>query len=244
MLGPLDRLGSPPVFYRCAEAALPWTAGAAALLLAAGLGLGLAVAPADYQQGEVYRIIYVHVPAAWLSLLVYTMMAGAALLGLVWRFRMTHVFALAAAPVGACFTLVTLLTGSIWGKPTWGTWWTWDARLTSELILLFLYLGFIALQEAIANDRLAWRSGAVLLLVGWVNIPIIHYSVEWWNTLHQPASILRLGAPALHPSMLGPLLAMAVGLMLFAAVCVLLRMQAILLRRHAGSAWLKEALGR
>lgn len=244
MFGPLDRLGSPPAFYRGAEAALPWTAGAAALLLAAGLGLGLVAAPADYQQGEVYRIIYVHVPAAWLSLAVYTLMAGAALLGLVWRFRMTHVFALAAAPVGACFTLVTLLTGSIWGKPTWGTWWTWDARLTSELILLFLYLGFIALQEAVANERLAWRGGAVLLLVGWVNIPIIHFSVEWWNTLHQPASIMRLDAPALHPSMLRPLLAMALGLMLFAAACVLLRMQALLLLRHAGSAWLREELGR
>lgn len=242
MFGPLDKLGSPPTFYRFAEAALPWLGGLAGVLIAAGLVLGLGVAPPDYQQGEVYRIIYIHVPAAWLSLLLYSAMAVAALLGLVWRMRMTHVFALAAAPVGACFTLITLVTGSIWGKPTWGTWWSWDARLTSELILLFMYLGFIALQEAMANDRLAWRSGAVLLVVGWVNIPIIHYSVEWWHTLHQPASILRLGTPALHSSMLIPLLTMAVGLMVLAAVLVLQRMQAELLRRHAGSNWLKEVL--
>lgn len=242
MLGPLDRLGSPPKLYRFADAAVPWLCGLLAALLAWGLVDGLWLAPADYLQGDAYRIIFVHVPAAWMSLFVYTAMAAAAFMGLVWRMKMTHVFAVAAAPVGAAFTLVTLVTGSIWGKPMWGTWWVWDARLTSELILLFMYLGFIALQETMPDRRLAWRAGSVLLVVGFVNVPIIHYSVEWWNTLHQPASILKIGAPSIHASMLRPLLVMAVAFTILFAVITLLRMQAELLEREERSSWVADLL--
>ena len=243
MLGPLDRLGSPPTLYAFADRSLPWIAAAGCSLLAWGLVDSLWLAPEDYQQGDTYRIIFVHVPAAWLSLVTYSAMAVAAAMGLVWRFKMSHVFALAAAPVGAAFTLATLVTGSIWGKPMWGAWWAWDARLTSELVLLFLYLGFIALQETVGDRRVAWRSGAVLLVVGFVNVPIIHYSVDWWNTLHQPASILREGGPAIHPSMLRPLFAMALAFTLLSAAVVLVRMQAILLERESGSSWARRAAG-
>ena len=242
MLGPLDRLGSPHTLYRYADKAIPWLTGLLAALLAWGLVEGLWRAPADYLQGDAYRIIFVHVPAAWMSLFVYTSMAVAAFMGLVWRMKMAHVFAVAAAPVGAAFTLVTLVTGSIWGKPMWGAWWVWDARLTSELILLFMYVGFIALQESMSDRKLAWRSGAVLLVVGFVNVPIIHYSVEWWSTLHQPASILKIGAPSIHSSMLVPLLLMALAFMALFAVVTLFRMQAELLEREANSKWVDEVL--
>ena len=244
MLGPLDRLGSPPYLYAFAERTIPWFAGSAALLLVAGLAGGLWLAPEDYQQGDAYRIIFVHVPCAWMSLMIYTLMAAAAACGLVWRIKTMHVFAAASAPIGAAFTLVTLVTGSIWGKPMWGGWWVWDARLTSELILLFLYLGFIALQEAIPDRRLAWRSGAVLLVVGFVNVPIIHYSVEWWNTLHQPASIMKIGAPSIHASMLVPLLLCAFGFVGLYAVVALHRIQAELLERARGSEWAAEIAAR
>lgn len=238
----LHRLASPPTFYRFAEAVLPFGVGLWLLTLLGGLWSGLVSAPPDYQQGDAYRIIFVHVPAAWMSLFVYTMMAVAAALYLVWKMKLAAVFITAAAPLGAAFTVLTLLTGSVWGKPMWGTWWEWDARLTSELILLFLYIGFIALQNAAAERRGMEQAGAILLVVGFVNVPIIHYSVEWWATLHQPASILKFSAPSIHPQMLKPLLLMALSFKLFFATAVLLAMQNTLLRRGGG--WLSDLPGR
>lgn len=228
----LNQLASPPGFNRFAAALLPWLAAAWLLTFAIGLWWSLARAPADYQQGEGYRIIFIHVPAAWLSLFVYTAMAVVAAIGLIWKFKLAPVFTAASAPLGAAFTALTLVSGSVWGKPMWGTWWVWDARLTSELILLFLYLGYIALQHTIADVRSRDQVGAVLLIVGVVNIPIIHYSVEWWNTLHQPASIMKLDTPSVHPAMLYPLLLMAVSFKLFYGTALLLNMQCVLMQRH------------
>ncbi|MFT4563517.1 MAG: heme exporter protein C, partial [Gammaproteobacteria bacterium] len=188
----------------------PWLTGLCVLLFAVGLYTGLFVAPADYQQGESFRIIYVHVPAAWMSLFIYVVMASAAACGLIWHVKLGDMVARACAPLGAWFTFLALVTGSLWGKPMWGTYWVWDARLTSELILLFLYLGYIALQGAIDDRRVAARAGAIVALVGTVNLPIIHYSVEWWNTLHQGPTVSKLDAPSIAPSMLLPLLIMAV----------------------------------
>ncbi|MBI5461059.1 MAG: heme ABC transporter permease, partial [Gammaproteobacteria bacterium] len=211
MLTYLQRLASPPTFFAVAGRILPWSIALALLLLGAGLYQGLLVAPPDYQQGDSYRIMFVHVPSAWMSLFVYMVMAGAGLIALVWRIKLAEVIASASAPIGASFTFITLVTGALWGKPMWGAWWVWDARLTSELILLFLYLGYMGLESAIADPRSAARATAILALVGTVNIPIIHFSVEWWNTLHQGATVAKLGAPSIHLSMLVPLLLMAVG---------------------------------
>lgn len=234
----VNRLGSPPRFYRLCETLLPYVTVACVLAFAYGLYGALLGAPADYQQGDGFRIIYVHVPAAWMSMFVYTVMAILAFTGTVWRFKLARNLVLASAPIGASFTVLALVTGSIWGKPMWGTWWVWDARLTSELLLLFLYLGFIALQTSIPDPRAAWRIGAILLMVGVVNIPIIHFSVEWWNTLHQPASILKVGGPAIHPSMLYPLLAMAVAYKLLYVLIVMLLTQAQLLKE--GGSWTND----
>ena len=211
---------------------MPWVGGLWLLSFVVGVWWGLAIAPPDYQQGDAYRIIFIHVPAAWMSLLVYTLMTAVAAIGLVWKFKLSGVFVACAAPLGAMFTLLTLASGSVWGKPMWGTWWVWDARLTSELLLLFLYLGFIALQQLFSERRTREQCGAILLLVGFANIPIIHFSVEWWNTLHQPASIMKLGAPSVHAAMLWPLLWMAVSFKLFFATAMLLAMQNELLRRR------------
>ena len=182
------QLSSPPHFYRMAGRLLPWFAWPALVLIVVGTWGGLVAAPADYQQGDGFRIIYVHVPSAWLSMFGYVSLAIAAGIGLIWRMKLAHVAANAIAPLGASFTALALATGSIWGKPMWGTWWVWDARLTSELILLFLYLGYIALNRAFDDRKQGDRASAVLALVGVVNVPIIHYSVEWWNTLPQPSS--------------------------------------------------------
>lgn len=216
---------------------MPWCGWACLALLVLGAWTGLVLAPPDYKQGEGYRIMFVHVPAAWLSMMIYVCMAGAGAVRLIWRIKLASILASAAAPVGATFTALTLATGAIWGKPMWGAWWVWDARLTSELILLLLYLGFIGLQSAIPERNAAEQSGAILLLVGVVNIPIIHFSVEWWNTLHQPASVMKFGAPSVHPAMLRPLLLMSFGFLLFAMFVVLLRTQAALLRRECGAKW-------
>ena len=234
MWGWLYRLSSPLGFYRFADSMLPWLFGAWLVSYVGGLWWALVVAPVDYQQGDSYRIIFIHVPAAWMSMFVYIAMTVAAVIGLVWRFKLTGVFTAAAAPLGAAFTLLTLLTGSIWGKPTWGTWWVWDARLTSELLLFFLYLGFIVLQNSFSRRRAMEQATAIWLLVSCVIIPIIHFSVEWWNTLHQPASILKFGAPSIHSSMLYPLLLMAVSFKLFFALAILLAMQGYLLRQRRG----------
>ena len=236
------KYASPKNFYALAGQLIPWLAGLTVLLLAVGLYLGLFVAPPDYQQGESYRIMFIHVPSAWMSLFVYVVMAAAGAAGLAWHTKIAEVLASACAPVGASFTLITLVTGSLWGKPMWGTWWAWDARLTSELILLFLYIGFMALQASIDEPRRAARAAAVLALVGVVNIPIIHFSVEWWNTLHQPASVSKVGTPSIHPSMLVPLLLMALGFKLYFFTVVLMRMRYQILEREKYSHWVAGVL--
>jgi heme exporter protein C len=240
MLEPLYKYAAPPHFHALSLRLAPWLGLGAALLLGAGLVGGLWFAPPDYQQGESVRIIYVHVPAAWMSLFVYVVMAAAGATGLVWKVKVADALARASAPLGASFTFVALATGSLWGKPMWGTWWVWDARLTSELILLFLYLGYMALQEAIEDRRMAARAGAVLALIGVVNIPIIHYSVEWWSTLHQGPTVTRFDAPAIHFSMLVPLLLMALGFKLFYFATALVRMRCELLESERNSAWVAE----
>jgi heme exporter protein C len=226
------RLASPNIFYDLAGAALPWLAGATSILFTIGLIGGLILAPADYQQGDGFRIIYVHVPAAALSMGVYVAMAMAGGIGLIWRIKVAAMVSRSCAPIGAAFTFLALATGSLWGKPMWGTWWVWDARLTSELILLFLYLGYMALQEAIENRDAADRAGAVLALVGLVNIPIIHYSVEWWYTLHQGATLFKMGAPSISLSMLWPLLVMMVAYALLAATAVVIGARSAVLERR------------
>ena len=202
-----------------------------------GIYSGLVLAPADYQQGDSFRIIYVHVPSAWMSLFVYMLMATAGAMGLIWKVKVSDAIARSCAPVGAAFTFLALTTGAIWGKPMWGTWWVWDARLTSELILLFLYLGYMGLQGAISDQRMAARAGAILALVGVINIPIIHYSVEWWNTLHQGATIMKLGKPSMPPEMLWPLLLSILGWALVSGAIFLLRMQNEILQRDLRRPW-------
>ncbi len=236
------KLGSPPYFYGFAGKLIPWLGWVCVGLLVAGLYGGLVLAPPDYQQGDSYRIIFIHVPSAWMSLFVYVVMAVSGAVGLVWRIKVAEAVAAASAPVGAWFTFLALITGSLWGKPMWGTYWVWDARLTSELILLFLYLGVIGLHSAIEDRRTASRATAVLSLVGLVNIPIIHYSVEWWNTLHQGATITKFGAPSIHLSMLVPLLIMALGFKLYYFMVLLMRSRVEVLERERGSAWVREVV--
>lgn len=236
------KLGSPPYFYVIAGKLVPWLGWICAGLLVAGLYGGLVLAPPDYQQGESYRIIFIHVPSAWMSLFIYVVMAVSGAVGLIWRIKVAEAVAAASAPVGAWFTFLALITGSLWGKPMWGTYWVWDARLTSELILLFLYLGVIGLHSAIEDRRTASRATAVLSLVGLVNIPIIHYSVEWWNTLHQGATITKFGAPSIHLSMLVPLLIMALGFKLYYFMVLLMRSRTEVLERERGSAWVREVV--
>jgi heme exporter protein C len=226
------RLASPHYFYDLTGQALPWLSAATLILLSVGMIWGLAFAPPDYQQGEGFRIIYVHVPAAAFSMGVYVAMAIAGGIGLIWRIKVAAMVSRSCAPIGAAFTFLALVTGSLWGKPMWGTWWAWDARLTSELILLFLYLGYIGLQEAIENRDVADRAGAVLALVGLVNIPIIHYSVEWWHTLHQGATIFKLDKPSISSAMLWPLLIMMAAYALLAATAVVLGARNAVLERQ------------
>jgi heme exporter protein C len=229
----LTRLANPARFMRASEAALPWLGGAAALVIAAGLIWGLVFAPPDYQQGESVRIMFVHVPSAWMAMSAYLFIAVASGVALVSRHPLADIAAQAAAPVGAGFTAVCLASGSLWGRPMWGTWWVWDARLTSVLVLFFLYLGYIALVNAFDDRSRGARAGSLLALVGVVNLPIIKFSVDWWNTLHQPASILRLGGPTIALSMLLPLLVMAIGFWLLFFWLVLLRMRAALNEKKA-----------
>ncbi|MET0065230.1 MAG: heme ABC transporter permease [Candidatus Thiodiazotropha sp.] len=234
------QMGSPRYFYNIAGKMIPWFMVSFLLTLLAGLYYGLIVAPPDYQQGESYRIMYIHVPAAWMSMFIYVVMAVSGLISLVWRIKMTEIIIISSATVGASFTFLALATGSLWGKPMWGTWWVWDARLTSELILLFLYLGIIALHSAIEDKRVAARAVAILALVGVVNIPIIHYSVEWWNTLHQPASITKFDKPSMDASMLIPLLVMAISFKLYYGAVVLMRARAEIVERERNSRWVQE----
>jgi heme exporter protein C len=219
------RYANPTRFMRMSATALPWAAGVTVVALASGLYLALFASPQDYQQGETVRMMYVHVPAAWMAMFCYAALAVASAVGLIWRHRVADVAAKATAPIGASFTFLALVTGSLWGKPMWGTWWVWDARLTSVLVLFFLYLGYMALLHAFDDPVRASRSAAILALVGVVNLPIIRFSVDWWNTLHQPASVVKLGGPAIHSSILAPLLVMAVAYTAFYIWVVLLRMR-------------------
>ena len=237
----LIELANPARFMRLSNVLLPWVAGIAVLLLLVGFYLAWFVAPADYQQGETIRIMYLHVPAAWLAMMFYSMMACSALGVLIWRHPLADVAQQAAAQIGAAFALICLLTGSFWGKPMWGTYWVWDARLTSMLVLFLLYLGVIALRRAIDEPSRAGRAVAILTLVGSVNIPIIKFSVDWWSTLHQPASVLRLSGPTIHTSMLWPLLILAVGFTLAALWLHAVAMQAELLRRRVRTLKILEA---
>jgi heme exporter protein C len=237
------RFGSPPHFYRLAGRLLPWFALPALLLSAAGLVGGLVLAPPDYQQGDGFRIIYVHAPAAWLSLMVYCVMATSAAVGLIWRMNVAHAVAASCAAIGASFTAVALATGMLWGRPMWGTYWEWDPRLTSELLLLFLYLGYMGLRNAIDDIGRADRASAVLAIVGVVNVPIIHYSVTWWNSLHQAATVMKFGQPSMPASMLVPLLLVLAGFTLYFIALVLVRARAEVLRRERSAAWIGQALG-
>lgn len=233
-------MGSPRYFYNVAGKMIPWFTISFLLTLIAGVYYGLFVAPPDYQQGDSYRIMYIHVPAAWMSMFIYIVMAVAGLISLVWRIKITEITIISSATVGASFTFLALVTGSLWGKPMWGAWWVWDARLTSELMLLFLYLGIIALYSAIEDKRVAARAISILALVGVVNIPIIHYSVEWWNTLHQTSSVTVTGKQAMSTSMLIPLLLMGISFKLYYGAVVLMRARAEVLERDRNTRWVRE----
>lgn len=227
----LTRLGTPHYFYRVCGAWMPWCLGLGLMALVYGVVAGLWFAPTDYQQGDAFRIIYVHVPCAMLSLALYLWMAVCSFIYLIWRIKVADMIAYSIAPIGAFFTLAALVTGSLWGKPMWGTWWIWDARLISELILLFLYLGYLGLYQAIPSPKMAAKLSAILAIVGALDIPIIHYSVYWWNTLHQGATITRWDRPAMEWSMFYPLLAMILGLGLYAGYLLCLRVRAEILSR-------------
>jgi heme exporter protein C len=237
------RLGSPPYVYRLAGKLLPWFGWPAALLIVAGLVGGLALAPPDYQQGQGFRILYVHAPSAWMSLMVYVVMASAAAVGLIWRIKVAHAVAASCAPVGASFTVAALATGMLWGRPMWGAYWEWDPRLTSELLLLFLYLGYMGLRASFEDTQHADRASAVLAIVGVVNVPIIHYSVIWWNSLHQAPSVMKLGgAPQIYGTMLAPLLIMLLGFTLFFGAILMLRLRGEVLSRERTASWIREAV--
>lgn len=238
------KLGSPKWFYQISSRWLPWLAVAAVLLIGMGLVWGLAFAPADYQQGNSFRIIYIHVPAAMLAQSCYIMLAVAGVVGLVWKMKLADVALQCAAPIGAWMTFIALLTGAIWGKPTWGTWWVWDARLTSMLILLFLYFGIIALGQSISNRDSSAKACAVLAIVGVINIPIIKYSVEWWNSLHQVATFKLTERPAMPAEMWMPLLVMVLGFYCFFACVLMVRMRLEVLKRESRSSWVQAEVKR
>ena len=221
----IQRFANPTRFLRLSRAVQPWVAGVTVVSAVVGLYLGLFVAPPDYQQGESVRIMYVHVPASWAALFSYVGMAAAAAVGLIWKHPLADMAAKATAPIGAAFTFLALVTGSLWGKPMWGTYWVWDARLTSMLVLLFLYLGYIALVNAFDDPSRGTKSSSILVLVGAINVPIIKFSVDWWNTLHQPASVIKLGGPSIDPAMLWPLLLMAAGFTTYYFWVVMLRIR-------------------
>ncbi|MFQ5533686.1 MAG: heme ABC transporter permease [Sphingomonadales bacterium] len=227
----MHRFANPARFMRLSERLLPWVGGATVILIVLGLYLGLFASPADYQQGESVRIMYVHVPAAWMALFVYSTMAASSAVGLIWKHALAHLIAKSCAVIGAGFTLIALVSGSLWGKPMWGAWWQWDGRLTSVLILFFLYLGYMSIWRSFDDQAKAARAAAILALVGFVNVPIIKFSVEWWNTLHQPASVLRLDGPTIHPSMLAPLLIMGVGFTTYFVTVLLWRVRTEIVER-------------
>ena len=231
---------NPTRFMALTARLLPWLVALTALLFAVGLYFSLLVSPADYQQGESYRIIFIHVPSAWMSLFIYVTMAFCGVVIIVWRMKLAEVVLISSAPIGASFTFLALATGSLWGKPMWGTWWVWDARLTSELILLFLYLGVIGLHSAIEDKRVASRAVAILAIVGVVNVPIIHFSVEWWNSLHQGPTVTKFDKPSIHWSMLIPLLLMALAFQVYYILALFQSCRVELLQRERNSKWVEE----
>lgn len=236
----LYKYASPAAFYPLAGKMIPWFAIPAALLFVAGLYIGFFIAPTDFQQGDAYRIIFIHVPAAWMGMLLYVLMAFYAGIGWAFNARLASMMASSIAITGALFTFISLVTGSLWGKPTWGTWWVWDARLTSTLILLFLYVGFISLQAAIDETRRADRAGAVLAIVGVINVPIIYFSVQWWNTLHQGATIRILGKPTIAAPMLAAMLTLLAACWLYSIAISLARVRCIILEREQTANWVND----
>jgi heme exporter protein C len=235
----LHKLGSPPTFYRFAGALRPWMLALALILGAVAMYGGLVLAPPDYQQGDDYRIIFVHVPSAWMALFIYAVMAVSAFIALVWRIKLAEVVAMESAPIGAAFTLITLVTGSLWGIRMWGTWWTWDARLTSELVLLFLYLGVMGLYHAFEDRRQGARAAAFLALIGIINVPIV-FSVDWWNTLHQGSTVRLLGPSTMSGSMIWPLLTMMVATKCYYLASLFGRVRTDLLALESGKDWVRQ----
>ena len=242
MTSSLFQFAAPQAFFPIAGKMVPWFSILAAALAAAGLYVGFFVAPTDATQGEAYRIIFIHVPTAWMSMFLYLIMAGWAAVGLALNTRLSGMMASAIAPTGAMFTFLALWTGALWGRPTWGAYWVWDARLTSELVLLFLYLGFIALKSAISDPMRADRAGAILALVGVVNVPIIYFSVQWWNTLHQGASVSITRAPSMATTMLWGMLIMALAFWMYSIAAVLHRLRSIVIDRERRAEWVRELL--
>ena len=236
------RLASPPHVYAFARRWTPWFGGFAGVAMAVALYGGLVLAPADYQQKDAFRMVYVHAPTAWLSLMIYTTMAVAAAVGLIWRMKVAHAAAAACAPIGAWFTVAALGTGMLWGKPMWGAYWVWDPRLTAELVLLFLYFGYMGLRAGIEDPVKADKASALLAVVGVVNVPVIKFSVEWWNSLHQTATVMQLGKPTMDSRMLWPLLLMFLGFALYFITVLLIRLRAELLRRERNASWVREVL--
>jgi len=235
----LFKYASPQTFYPLAGKLILWFAIGAAILILVGLYIGLLVAPTDFQQGDSYRIIYIHVPAAWFSMFLYVVMAGYAIMGLTFNAKLAYMMAKSIAPTGAMFTFVALITGAFWGKPTWGAWWAWDARLTSELILLFLYIGYMSLQAAIDDTRRSDRASAILAIVGVINVPIIYFSVKWWNTLHQGSSINTSGS-SMAAIMLQAMLIVAIGFWLYSTAVILTRVRREIEERARNTAWVNE----
>jgi heme exporter protein C len=238
----INYYASPSTFYPLAGKLIPWFAGLAFILATLGLYISFFVAPTDFQQGEGYRIIFIHVPAAWMSMFIYVVMAFWSAMGLAWKTRLSFLMARALAPTGAMFTFVALWTGAFWGKPMWGAWWVWDARLTSELILFFLYVGVMALQAAIDDPRRSDRAGALLNLVGVINVPIIYFSVKWWNTLHQGSSVSLTRAPSMAHIMLWGMLVMALAAWMYAIAVALSRARSLILERERQTEWARAQL--
>lgn len=238
----LHKYSSPKHFYPLAGRLVPWFAATTVILMVVGLYWSLVIAPPDYQQGDSYRIMFIHVPSAWMSLFAYVVLATGAAISFIWNIKLADMVAASSAPLGASFTLLALVTGSLWGKPMWGTWWVWDARLTSELILFFLYVGYMALRASIDDTHRAGQASAILAMVGVVNIPIIHFSVYWWHTLHQPASVMKLSGPTIYLSMLIPLLIMALAFQFFYFTLLLLRLRTEILEREQHMRWVSDVL--
>jgi heme exporter protein C len=236
------KYAAPVNFYPLAGKMLPWSSGLAVILFVIGLYLSFFVAPVDFQQGHSYRIIFIHVPAAWMGMFLYVLMAVYAGIGWAFNARLGSMMATAIAPTGAIFTFISLLTGSLWGKPAWGVFWVWDARMTSTLILMFLYIGFISLQSSIEDTRRADRAGAVLALVGVVNVPIIYFSVQWWNTLHQGATIRIANKPTMAPTMLAAMLVLLAACWIYSVAVTLARVRCIILERESEAPWLAESV--